>query len=304
MFSLDGLGDEAEDDIITRFRIRFYTNGDDIPIEPSSRLHLPISPRMRNPRCAFSAAAALHRVFILPAARPLISQFRPQLRPSTLTKSTTSTLFQHRGYASVLPRDEQIAKHNFPYVHLVDETGKLSTPQRVADILASLDRKTQSLHTVALPPPRLRSRWEQPPEAVPTPDSEEGPVRAAPEIPVCKIINKEIVRKAAKSLKKKPANPSQTVKTLELNWAIDPHDLGHRLRRMQEFLEKGYRVDVLLVGKRKKRKASPEEAAETLRRIREEAEGVEGAKEWKAMEGKVGGQVTVYLEGKPKKLEE
>ncbi|KFY61969.1 hypothetical protein V497_02673 [Pseudogymnoascus sp. VKM F-4516 (FW-969)] len=259
---------------------------------------------MRNPRCAFSAAAALHRVFILPAARPLLSQFRPQLRPTTLTKSTTSTLFQHRGYASVLPRDEQIAKHNFPYVHLVDETGKLSTPQRVADILASLDRKTQSLHTVALPPPRLRSRWERPPEAVPSPDREEGPTRAAPEIPVCKIINKEIVRKAAKSLKKKPANPSQTVKTLELNWAIDPHDLGHRLRRMQEFLEKGYRVDVLLVGKRKKRKASPEEAAETLRRIREEAEGVEGAKEWKAMEGKVGGQVTVYLEGKPKKLED
>lgn len=256
---------------------------------------------MRNPRCAFSAAAALRRVFILPAEQPLLSQLRPQLRPSALTKSTTTALFQHRGYASALPRDEQIAKQNFPFVHLVDETGKLSPPQRVVDILASLDRKTQSLHTVALPPPRLRSRWEQPTEAAPS--SEEGSARGVPEIPVCKIINKEAVHKAAKVLKKKPANPSQTVKTLELNWAIDPHDLEHRLKRMREFLEKGYRVDVVLIGKRKKRKASPEEAAETLRRIREGAEEVEGAKEWKAMEGKVGGQVTVYLEGKAKKVE-
>lgn len=125
-----------------------------------------------------------------------------------------------------------------------------------------------------------------------------------PEIPVCKIINKAAEQKAVKAMKKKPANPSQTVKTLELNWAIDPHDLGHRLKRMQEFLEKGYRVDVVLIGKRKKRKATPEEAAETLRRIREGAEEVEGAKEWKAMEGKVGGLVTVYLEGKAKKVEE
>lgn len=257
---------------------------------------------MRNPRCAFSAAAALRRVFIPPAERRLLSQLRPQLRPSTLTKPTTTTLLQHRSYASALPRDEQIAKHNFPFVHLVDETGKLSPPQRVADILASLDRKTQSLHTVALPPPRLRSRWEQPPEAAPS--SEDGPGRAVPEIPVCKIINKVAAVKAVKAAKKKPANPSQTVKTLELNWAIDPHDLEHRLKRMREFLEKGYRVDVVLIGKRKKRKASPEEAAETLRRIREGAEEVEGAKEWKGMEGKVGGQVTVYLEGKASKVEE
>lgn len=262
----------------------------------------PQRPKMRNLRCAFSAAAALRRVFILPAERPLLSQFRPQLRSSPLTKSATSTFFQHRSYSSALPHDEQIIKQNYLHVHLVDETGKLSPPQLVSDILATLDRRTQSLITVAIPPPRLRSRWEQPPEAAPS--SEEGPGRTAPEIPICKIINKEAVQKAAKALKKKPSSPSQTVKTLELNWAIDPHDLQHRLKRLREFLEKGYRVDVVLIGKRKKRKASPEEAAETLRRVREAGEDVEGAKEWKAMEGKVGGAVTVYLEGKAKKVEE
>lgn len=258
-------------------------------------------PKMRNPRCAFSAAAALRRVFVLPAERPLLSQLRPQLRPSPLTKSTTSALFQHRSYATALPRDEQIAKQNYPFVHLVDEAGKLSPPQRVSDILASLDRKSQSLHTVALPPPQLRSRWEQPAE--PTP-SEDGSGRVTPEIPVCKIVNTQAVREAAKAMRKKPVNPSQTVKTLELNWAIDPHDLEHRLKRMRDFLAKGFRVDVVLIGKRKKRKASPEEAAETLRRVKDAMGEVEGAREWKPMEGKVGLQVAVYMEGKAQKVEE
>jgi translation initiation factor IF-3 len=125
-----------------------------------------------------------------------------------------------------------------------------------------------------------------------------------PEIPVCKIITKAAAAKPTKSVKKKAANPSATVKTLELNWAIDPHDLEHRLKRMKDFLEKGYRVDVVLIGKRKKRKATQEEAAETLRRVGGGVGEVEGAREWKAMEGNVGGVVTVYLEGKAKKVEE
>lgn len=253
---------------------------------------------MRSSRCAFSAATALRRVFILPSERPLLSQLRPHLHRSPLKPTTP---FQHRAYASsTLPRDEQIATLNFPYVHLVDETGKLSPPQRVADILASLDRRTQSLHTVALPPPRLRSRWEQPSEPAPS-SEDDGPARATPEIPVCKILNKQALRDAARAKTKKPSNPALTLKTLELNWAIDPHDLEHRLKRMREFLEKGYRVDVLLVGKRKKRKASLEEAQEALRRVKEGVEAVEGAREWKAMEGKVGGQVMLYIEGRAKK---
>lgn len=98
--------------------------------------------------------------------------------------------------------------------------------------------------------------------------------------------------------KKNKENPALTLKTIELNWAIDKHDLGHRLETMRGFLRKGFRVDVLLVGKRKKRKAEPEEAANTLRGVRECIESVEGAKEWKAMEGKVGGLVKMYIEGK------
>ena len=89
-----------------------------------------------------------------------------------------------------------------------------------------------------------------------------------------------------------------TLKTIELNWAIDSHDLKHRLETMRGFLRKGYRVDVLLVGKKRKRKAEPEEAQATLRGVKECIESVEGAKEWKTMEGKVGSMVKLYAEGK------
>lgn len=259
---------------------------------------------MRSSRCAFSTAAALHRVFIGPIERPLLSQLRPRLLPTTAPKLSVSR-FQQRTYASALPRDEQIIALNYRYVHIVDDDGKLSEPQRVSDILATLDRQTHSLMTVALPAPRLRSRWEQAPAPPAQYAVEEGgAARAAPEIPVCKVISKQVARIAEKAKTKKKDNPALTLKTLELNWAIDPHDLEHRLRRMREFLEKGYRVDVLLVGKRKKRKASPEEAAETLRKVKESIGLVEGAREWKSMEGKVGVQVMLYIEGRAKKDEE
>lgn len=254
---------------------------------------------MQSSRCAFSAAAALQRVFIAPIGRPMVSQLRTQLRPQRTPEPLNTSLSQNRAYvSSVFPHDEQLINQNFPYVHIVDEAGKLSPPQRVADILTSINRRTQSLQTLALPPPKLRSRWEQPPEPI------AGDRGGAPEIPVCRIVDKKAAREAVKVRSKKQSNPAMTLKTLELNWAIDPHDLEHRLKRMRDFLEKGYRVDVVLVGKRKKRKASPEEAAQTLDKIREAIKMVDGAKEWKGMEGKVGAHVMLFIEGKAKKDDE
>jgi len=264
-------------------------------------------PTMRSSRCAFSAAAALHRVFVAPIERPLLSQFRPQ--PFLTVPKLSGPIYRTYSSASsskTLPRDEQILALHHPYVHVADDDGKISPPTLVSEILAGLDRQTQSLITVALPAPRLRSRWERAPlptEPPLTGAEEVAAERAAPTIPVCKIILKAAARAAEKARTKKKGNPALTLKTLELNWAIDPHDLGHRLKRMREFLEKGYRVDVLLAGKRKKRKATPEEAEETLRKVRECVEEVEGAREWKSMEGKVGVQVMLYIEGKAKDKE-
>ena len=94
----------------------------------------------------------------------------------------------------------------------------------------------------------------------------------------------------------KPAK-KDVVKQLELNWAIDPNDLGHRLNKMQEFLEKGWRVEIILANKRRGRQASAEEAAAVIKRIRGIAKEVEGAKEWRSVDGKVLGQMTMFFEG-------
>jgi translation initiation factor IF-3 len=126
-----------------------------------------------------------------------------------------------------------------------------------------------------------------------------APDDLGPLLPICKLVSRKVekTKQIAKKTEKK-VNPSLTLKTVELNWAIDPHDLSHRIERIREFLRKGFRVDVLMAPKRKGRKAEEQEARGVLRKVREVADSVEGAKEWKGMEGKVGGTATVYLEGK------
>jgi translation initiation factor IF-3 len=116
--------------------------------------------------------------------------------------------------------------------------------------------------------------------------------------PVCKIQDKRLLREAEKARSKKKEAPSATVKTIELNWAIDRNDLKHRLDRVKEFLAKGWRVDVVMAGKKKGRKATPEEAENLVRSVKGVLVEVDGAKEWKAMDGKVGGLATIYAEGK------
>ena len=123
-------------------------------------------------------------------------------------------------------------------------------------------------------------------------------------LPVCKIINKKDAytiqkqRKEDAKERKKIADKEKSVKTLELNWAMDGNDLGHRLSKVEEFLRDGRRVEVILASKKRGRKASVEECNEVLKRIREVVGGVEGAKEAKGMEGKVGGFATLFFQGR------
>lgn len=172
-----------------------------------------------------------------------------------------------------LPWDEHIKAWS---IHLVDEDGKLSDPKQTFDVLDTMDRKTHTLITVAMP----------------------GTQDAGPRIPVCKIMSKKDLHESEKAQKKKKTNPSQTVKTLELNWAIDGNDLAHRLEKMKTFLAKGYRVDIVMAAKKRGRKATMEEAQSLIKAIRETAGSVEGTTEWKALDGVVGVQATAYFEGK------
>ena len=106
------------------------------------------------------------------------------------------------------------------------------------------------------------------------------------------------MRDAERAKAKKERSSAVTVKTIELNWAIDGNDLRHRLERIREFLGRGWRVEVMMAPKRKGRKASEEEARELLDRVRGVVADVEGARESKAMEGKLLGTATIFAEGK------
>jgi translation initiation factor IF-3 len=118
--------------------------------------------------------------------------------------------------------------------------------------------------------------------------------------PICKIMNKEAMR-AAEKAKAKAGRGVVTTKTIELNWAIDGNDLTHRIAKLKGFLEKGYRVEVVLAPKKKGRKATEEDAERVMGRIKGAVGEVRGAKEFKPMEGKLLGLTTLCFEGKVRK---
>lgn len=82
-----------------------------------------------------------------------------------------------------------------------------------------------------------------------------------------------------------------------MNWAIEKGDLGHRLNRLREWLGRGWRVEVVLAKKRRGRVATLEEAERLVESVRGVL-GECGGRENKVAEGKVGGVMTIYCEGK------
>lgn len=81
-------------------------------------------------------------------------------------------------------------------------------------------------------------------------------------------------------------------KQIELNWAIGPNDLEHKLTQMKDFIKDGKKVEVVLASKKKQRRATPEEGQEVLRKVREKLAEADG-REIKEMEGGEVGKHTV-----------
>ncbi|KAI9874567.1 MAG: hypothetical protein M1830_009597 [Pleopsidium flavum] len=240
---------------------------------------------MKRIRCFTSTAAALNEVFLVSIglARPFrsCSPRIPHPRDRCTRRQLSSFVdgrsvpTQQYGPASRKlwpPHDEHIQAYE---VQVVDEDNSLKPPTPLSQVLNSLNRKTHTLIEVASAQPGKP--------------------------PVCKIYEKKARREAERAKAKAPKTAATLMKQLELNWAIDPNDLGHRLNKIQELLEQGRRVEIILAGKRKGRKATEDEAQTVLKRLRGRVEELEGAREWKEMEGKVLEQATLFFEGKVKK---
>lgn len=241
------------------------------------------------------AIQALYRVFVapaLPTTRPVRTLTRQPRSPRAL--STTAPF-----YAKTRAPETRAQKWNEeirnPQIYIVDTaTNELSPLRSREQVLSTLNKDTHRLVQVDEQP--------GPQDAF---DQAVGSEGQKPRMyPVCKILGKKAMyqqeknRKSAQKEAKKASATASSVKTLELNWAIDGNDLGHRLERMREFLAEGRKVEVVLAAKKKGRKASVEECEGVLGRIRGAVEMVPGAREAKALEGKVGGFCTVLFQGR------
>jgi len=149
---------------------------------------------------------------------------------------------------------------------MVQEDGKLGPVQRLMSILHNINRDEEHLVQVS-PPDEHRST------AVVRIFKRADLVRR-------KLERKKAVQKQQKSIK------DRAPKQMELNWAIGPHDLDIKLGQLENFLEKGKTVEIILAAKRKQRKATPEEGEEVLKKIRERLVKVD-AREVKQMDGQV-----------------
>ncbi|KAI2470256.1 hypothetical protein F4781DRAFT_181269 [Annulohypoxylon bovei var. microspora] len=274
---------------------------------------------MAHPRCpAYSPARALHRVLVsgLPTTSPslgrqtayyllpprLFSSSRLLAKRHTLTATASSPTPPHVRPLSTTPAlrriisfRQRIINDKIPYTWVrVAGSGPentLSPPQPTARVLASLDLQTHTLVMVAPPPSPSPS-----PES--SPDS---PAILAPPAAICRVINNAEARAAEAEASLAQRRKAVDTKELELSWSITPHDLSHKLRKMREFLSKGLTVEVVLAKKRRGRAATKEEAAAVLVAVRDAAAQVEGAKEYRKMDGEVGGMAKVFLEGPSQK---
>lgn len=194
-------------------------------------------------------------------------------------------------------RKQMLRDYEIPYrwVQIVDGSGgPLSEPRQTATVLAELERG-YSLVMVAPPAPA-------------PPPAPGVPMIIKPPAAICRIVDTVAEAKAAKAaaaeakeMAKEAKKLERQMKRLELNYAIAPHDLRHKVKRLHEFLGKGLRVEVLLARKRGSRKTTRPEEEQLVNSVREAALAVSGATEYKKMDGTVGAVVTMYFEGPPQK---
>ncbi|KAI8960552.1 hypothetical protein F5Y11DRAFT_329408 [Daldinia sp. FL1419] len=247
---------------------------------------------MAQTRCLARAspARALHRAFVSNLSRsssrttaPSLGlrttpgYFFPPQPPQTRFLSTTSSL-QRIDLTQKRPTNANIP---YPSVRIVGPDGALAPTQPLSSVLATLNPKTHTLVMVAPPPPH----------------AEPEDVDAA----ICKIVDNAAAKAAAAEAAAIARRKAVDTKEMEFSWGISQHDLGHKLKRLRQFLDQGLLVEVILAKKRGRQPVSMETAQALLDAVREAAGEVEGAKEVRKMDGKVGGVVRLFFEGPSEK---
>ncbi|OOG00898.1 hypothetical protein ASPCADRAFT_125908 [Aspergillus carbonarius ITEM 5010] len=225
---------------------------------------------MKHMRRLIPATRALHQILLtpLPTFRPQFPRLGPRLNdtPSRFY-SPTSSLFKFRAKSNprALPQyilDEDIGSQ---FIQVVNENNSLDPPASLREVLQSINRSDDCLLQVSA--------------------GSEG------RIPICKIVNKFELREQAKE---KAKAPRDGLKQLELNWAIDSHDLSHRMKQLTTFLEKGRKVEVILTKKKRKRAPTVEEVKTLMERVLDTVREAKAAPV-RPMEGEPGRHVVLVV---------
>lgn len=156
-------------------------------------------------------------------------------------------------------------------------TGKLLEAQSTFSLLRSINRDTEVVRALATPP-------GQP---------------AIVEVTTKEILLDRLKQKQLQAASVEKVKRDSKPKQIELNWAIGGNDLDMKMKQLRQFVEKGKKVEILLAAKKRQRKATPEEANTVVQEIRKTVDEIEGCRELKPLDGKIGGQALITV-GKQK----
>ncbi|TFK74354.1 hypothetical protein BDN72DRAFT_833265 [Pluteus cervinus] len=173
----------------------------------------------------------------------------------TLRRSPHVAQLRHSSKYSKVIKNEKIP-HDI--VRVVDsETDRLAPAVSLKALLASIDKEQEDVYLVSTVP-----------------------------VPVVKVMNKREVYEKKKVLKAqaKSTLKRNVQKEAQMSWTSAPADLAHKMKKMREDLEKGYKVDLVLTIKRGSLPTlpTPKEMNARLDEILNQFADV--AKEWKARE--------------------
>lgn len=223
--------------------------------------------------------------------RSLLQQLR-LARPSAAPPLLLRPAFR----AIVLPgmRPRAVPRHQDTYIineHIpatgpeklvlyIDNSGNSQGLRPLPELLRHLDRENFQLHCIN-------------PQVSGDPTVDPFIVKLTPITRIDDLRVRARERKAQdKANKRKPAN---TRKEIEFTWAVSEYDLGHRLKRIREFLEKGYRVEITFRVKKKMAKQTLAHMEELVEKL--ERKLARWGREEREKEGEIGRSMTLNWVG-------
>lgn len=120
-----------------------------------------------------------------------------------------------------------------------------------------------------------------------------------PKYPICNIVDRKAERENRHKAVLAERHKKEVDKEIEINWGIAQHDLQLKLRRMQQFLDKGYKVQLTLMKNTKRGKKLPtmDECKVLLNTVEEAINQIPEVKDAKPREGQVGRTWRATLQG-------